>query len=135
MAGAALLAAIGSFLPWAEAVGGLMKVNGTDGDGVITLVVALIGAGVSLGVIFAETRKTAVSAGIGTLACGVIIAAIAGYDMNNLHNVIGEAETESSWDAGLSVGSGLYLTLVGGIAMALTSMTVVLSSPDQPRRV
>jgi SNF family Na+-dependent transporter len=109
-----------------------MKANGTDGDGVITLVVAVIGAAVSLGVMSAETRKTAVTGGIATLVCGVIIAAIAGYDMHNLNNVIGQAETGSSLDPGLSIGSGLYLTLVAGIAMALISMTVVFSTPDQP---
>jgi hypothetical protein len=132
--GAAILAVIGSFLPWAEALGGLVKANGTDGDGVITLVVALIGGGLGLGVGFAQKQSTAVWTGIGAFLCGVIIGAVAAYDLNNLNNVIEEVERESEWDMGLSAGSGLYLTLVAGIVMALASVLAIMTARDQAVR-
>lgn len=69
LVGAALLAFIGSFLPWAEALGGLVTANGTDGDGIMTLVVALIGEGLGLGVAFGRRRSTALWTGLGAFVC------------------------------------------------------------------
>jgi hypothetical protein len=40
--GAAAAIVIGSLGPWATALGGIVSANGTDGDGVITLILALI---------------------------------------------------------------------------------------------
>jgi len=128
----AILAAIGSLLPWAEALGGMVTANGTDGDGAITLVVALIGGGLGLGVGFAQKQSTAVWTGVGAFVCGAIIGAIAAYDLNNLNNVIEEIERESlPFDPGLSAGGGLYLTLVAGILMALASLVAVMTAGDR----
>jgi hypothetical protein len=132
--GAAFLAFIGSFLPWVEALGGLVKKNGTDGDGVITLVVALIGGGLGLGVAFGRKQSTAIWTAVGAWVCGAIIGAVAAYDLIDLNNAIGEIEREREsvlYDAGLSAGSGLYLTLVAGIVMGLTSVVAVVTAPDQ----
>ena len=130
--GSASLAIVGSFLPWGEALGGLVKANGTDGDGVITLILALVGVGLGLGVAFGRNRSSAMWTGVGAFVCGGTIGAIAAYDLNNLNNVIKEVESESLlFDPGLSAGSGLYLTLVAGIAMALSSVVAVLTAEDR----
>jgi hypothetical protein len=130
--GAALLAVIGSFLPWAEALGGLLQKNGTDGDGVITLILALIGGGLSLAVALGRKRNTAIWTGLGACACGVMIAAVAAYDLNDLNHIIEETEREDLlFDPGLSAGTGLYVTLVAGIGMALISIVAVLTARDK----
>jgi hypothetical protein len=126
--GTAILAVAGSFLPWAQALGGLLKANGTDGDGIITLVVALIGGALGLGLTFTRKEIIAYWAGLGVFLCGGVIAAVAAYDLNNLTDVIEEVERESELDLGLSAGSGLYLTLVAGIAMALASILAMLTA-------
>jgi hypothetical protein len=132
VAGSAFLVMVGAFLPWGQALGGLVKANGTDGDGVITLVVALVGGGLSLGIAFGRKRNSAVWTGLGAFVCGGIIGAVAAYDLNNLNNVIEEMEQENQlFDPGLTAGSGLYLTLVAGIVMALSSVMVVLTAQDR----
>jgi hypothetical protein len=124
----AILAVVGSFLPWAEALGGALRRNGTDGDGIITLVVALIGGGLGLGLAFTRKDIVAYLAGLGGFLCGALIGGVAGYDLKNLTDVIGDIERESSLDLGLSAGSGLYLTLVAGIAMALAGILAILAA-------
>jgi len=132
MAGAALLAVIGSFLPWAEALGGLVQKNGTEGDGAITLILALIGGGLSLAVALGRRRRTAIWTGLGVFACGSLIAAVAAYDLADLNHIIEETSREENlFDPGLSAGTGLYLTLVAGIAMALISIVAVLTARDK----
>jgi hypothetical protein len=127
--GAAILAFVGSFLPWAQALGGLLKANGTDGDGVITLAVALIGGGFGLGVTFGKKRRTARWTGLGACLCGVIIGAVAGFDLNDLNRLIGEMELENE-QLGPEAGSGIYLTLASGVVMALASEWAIFTSDD-----
>lgn len=60
------------------------------------------------------------------------MGAVTAYDLNKLNNVIEEIERESPFfDRGLSAGSGLYLTLVAGIVMALASVVAILTARDQ----
>ena len=93
-----LVVALAAFLPWVSIFG--MGVNGIEGDGVITLVLAVAG-----GIVFAVTtglfrqqeiagRKSQIS----LLVLAVLVAFIGLMDMNG------------------AAAIGLYLTLFGGVA-------------------
>ena len=95
---AILIVALGAFLPWASFLG-ISKI-GVEGDGLITLVLAIVGAIIlvmTTGVIGAERPPSRV-ASITQVVIAVIVSLIALIDMNGLASI------------------GLYLTLFGGIA-------------------
>ena len=106
MAGiAGVIVFIAAFLPWATSDIGpaSASASGIDGDGAITLTMALIalgGAGISL------VRHR--SGWTLTLAMGLLIALIGVIDMANVGG-----------NDGMSIGAGLVLTALGGIALAL----------------
>jgi Protein of unknown function (DUF2510) len=114
---AGALAIVGSILPWATVRTGFgeLSVSGTDGDGVITLVlgIALVGLGLC-----GFTRARQILSGVSLLpALGV--GAIALIDIVDVSNVADELGSDF---AQVSIGSGLWvclaaavLALVGGI--------------------
>ncbi|HEX5370106.1 MAG TPA: hypothetical protein VFY10_11880, partial [Dehalococcoidia bacterium] len=74
----------GSFMPWAEV--GIVHANGTDGDGVITLILGLIGA---VAIIAAS--------GSSLLACACILVGLASvgialYDISNVSNATNQVD-------------------------------------------
>jgi hypothetical protein len=93
MACAATLVAVAAFLPWISILGSTR--SGLDGDGSVTLVLALFG----LVLVWRRWLGDVVQIVLATATC-----AIAVYDLN---------------DAGSFAASGLYLTFAGSAAWAL----------------
>ena len=101
--GAGVAVVVGSISPWATitTVFGSVSVNGTDGDGKLTL-----GLGVAL-CLFALLRRPAaafIAAGLTALA--------GGYDLINIRDKVGEFESDV---ASASVGWGLWLVVIAGV--------------------
>ncbi|USQ80434.1 hypothetical protein NF556_01845 [Ornithinimicrobium faecis] len=102
----AVLVAIGSFLPWANVVlAG--PVYGTDGDGVITLGVAVPVA--ILGLI-AGLGKGRVWMFAATLFLGLIATAVGAYDLSNISSFV-------SGESMADLGPGLPVIVVGGLVV------------------
>jgi MYXO-CTERM domain-containing protein len=108
------LAVLAAFLPWVEASAGIFSVskNGIEGDGIITLVAALVVGAVILGSAYQaiDDRTTAAAAMTG----GGLIAGIGIYDWINVENKAGEIESSL---VSVSAGVGLVLTVVAGLAI------------------
>lgn len=117
-----LVVALAAFLPWASVFG--ISVRGIEGDGVITLVLAIAG-----GIVFALTTPifdAAKTAGkrsqISLLVLAVLVALIGLFDMNG------------------AAAMGLYLTLFGGIAwvvgaawqLSLSKQAATVAGNDPP---
>lgn len=105
--------AVSAFLPWVEVSAGLFSVTkaGIDGDGAITLVIALlIGASV-VAFVYGQLaeRSMLFIAAIG----GVIITAIGVHDWSSL--------PEASGSASISPGIGLVLTTIGGLLLTFAA--------------
>lgn len=95
--GAIAIVVLGAFLPWVSIFGS--SVLGIEGDGVITLVLAIGGAVVlALGGLIGKPRFTGRKADITALVLAVVTALIGLMDMNGFAAI------------------GLYLTLLGGLA-------------------
>ena len=101
------VAAIGSFLPWASV--GPFTVNGTSGDGVITLVIAAVAA------VFAFRLPKGRGARMVTLIGALLIAAIGIYDIVNISN-------QSDEIFAASVGIGIVITTIGGLGLLAASL-------------
>jgi hypothetical protein len=99
--GSGAAVAVGSFLPWATALGGLIEKRGTDGDGIITLVAGVVMLAAAFMYLNSSSRASRVIFGIGSaVAAGVGVI-----------DVIDVAGTD-----GISIGYGLWLVLLGGFA-------------------
>lgn len=105
--------AVGAFLPWVS-IFGLSK-SGVEGDGVVTLVAALVGAGVMLATtgLLRDGRVPGKAARIVPLVLASFVAVIAIADMNG------------------AAAIGLYLTLFAGIAWVVGAVWD-LSTPTKP---
>lgn len=110
----AVVVIIGAFLPWAKVMG-FISVSGIDGDGTITFGAAAISC------ILIFLKKTPFWI---TLLLGVVVLATSGYDYYNMMQatsgmpagVEGEVNPFAEL-AAMSVGIGLYLTMLGGLGM------------------
>jgi hypothetical protein len=116
---AAAAVVIGSFGTWATALGGLLSKSGTEGDGVLTLVLAVV-ALLGLWAFWREPRRWAA---VGVLVLGVLIFAIGIYDLVDIENT-----------ADVSAGWGLYLVvaasaILGPVSFDLTRRFVRLGLP------
>lgn len=103
---------LGSLLPWASVITpfGTINVNGTSGDGVITLVLA------GLALVGALTGKRWLF-GVPMIIAGAVCA----YDATNLAHAIDDEEYLTA-----DIGAGLLLALVGaigGLVLALAWRT------------
>jgi len=117
LAGGALTA-VGSVLPWANALGN--TVSGLDGDGVITLFLGVIVAVVALVVNWNRLAKG------GSAAIGGISVVIAFNAYSNLTNA-------SGFGASLvSPGYGLYLTILGGLVVVVGALLGYTSFDGEP---
>lgn len=112
----AVLAAVGSFLPWLNintAFGSISR-NGMEGDGIIVLVVALV-----VGLIAASRlggAGIAKGANVFPLIGAMLIIAVAVYD----HLEVNERISSVNADGVLAtVGAGLWLLYLAGIVMAI----------------
>jgi len=95
---AIIVVALAAFLPWVSIFG--ISVSGIRGDGVITLILALLGAAaLSIRTGLLDQVKVPARAGlIASLVFAVLVTLIGFFDMNG------------------AAAMGLYLTLFGGIA-------------------
>jgi hypothetical protein len=122
--GCGALVAIAAFVPWVKVDGGPLgsiTVRGIGDDefgakdGVITLVLAVPAA--AFGLVRALGKKPGglqLAGAIVILCAGALIVLIALVDIADVEDTISNAPM--GFDA--QVGEGLYLTLVGGIALA-----------------
>jgi hypothetical protein len=103
-----LMIVIGAMLPWASF--GPFTVAGTSGDGGITLVLGLIAiaAGVGRGVAHSPSGWQLAIA-ITCLVLGAIVTLIGLIDAGEVSDVV-------------TVGSGLVLTIVGGLALTTSAI-------------
>ena len=117
--GAGALLALGSLLPWATVSSGFgsISVNGTSGDGGITLVFGVIA--VVMGVLLA---RGFVATGwlVGT---GVVFLVALGVSLHDASDV-SSVSNQLAADVGVNVGFGLWLCLLASIAGLVA--TVVL---------
>lgn len=118
------LVALGSFLPWASL--GPFSASGLDGDGVITLVLGVIVLGMGIVWLTAGGKRWLP---VVALVSAVLITLVAGYDSMNI-----STSEPGPFGAELSVGSGLWLTLLGGIVAATGSVLGLLRRRPQPSR-
>jgi hypothetical protein len=96
--------AVGSFLPWVSVLG--ISVSGINGDGVITLVVAVAGA-----ILAAIERPRSVRFAKGVHATlGVLVTIVAGYHLGGFAAV------------------GVYVTMLAGLAWVGLALVPALST-------
>ncbi len=110
--GAAGVVAISAFLPWVSIFG--IGVSGIEGDGVITLVLALAGAALLVFVSTAEEGAGKIPpkvADIALIVIGGLIALIGLIDLNEFGAI------------------GLYLTLLGGLVWAGCAVWQLVAKP------
>ena len=134
------LVAIGAFLPWAKVTSPFDSAtkNGIEGDGAITLVVAilvLIACGAALAKVMpARAVRWASITAISGGAIALAIALIDGLDIRSQTGSIGTTLIEAT------VGIGVYLTGIGGLAavaggvmlLSATSATKTAPAPSAP---
>lgn len=108
--GAAALVVIGAFGPWltASSVFGSASVSGFDGDGKITVVLA-----VTVAALFWTSFSTWIRIGRVLVAAGIVLTG--GYDLLEANDRVESVDSEY---VRASVGWGLWLT-VGASAVAL----------------
>jgi hypothetical protein len=126
--GGAALAAIGSFLPWATVSGGFVDIskNGMDGDGVITLVGALIFGGLAAWSLLGSWSKGRM---IGALVVAVLVTLIAVIDIADVASRFSDIDTEAL-GLDVSIGIGLWIVLLGGlVGVAGCVMALVTARP------
>jgi len=117
------LAFVASFMPWATVL--VFTVNGTQGDGVITLITALVAAAFLLGWHIGKAHSK------GLLVCAIIATALTGlifwYDMIDIARVAHDSSTasDSLFHVSVSPGSGLYLgSIATVVALVLEALIV-----------
>jgi hypothetical protein len=98
---------IGSIGPWASAL--WLTVNGTAGDGKLTLGAAIV----AIIIVIAAARRRWI--GVPVAFVGLVAAAVAVYDIVSL-----------SGQPAVSVGWGLYLLAIGGIVTVVGSIRHLL---------
>ena len=115
---AAVLVLLGSFMPWASVsvFGQRMSVAGTEGDGIITLVLSLVAAGALVAAVFASGSFVRHLHWV-ALGAGALIAIIPLITMSNL----GSISRETGGIGSASLGFGAVLVLLAGIALAVLS--------------
>lgn len=126
VAGAALLVLLGSLLPWATVDTGFgsISVRGTEGDGVLTLLLALAGGAAAVAVVMARKPMAA----IGGIVAGGLALLIGAYDFIDLARVSGGGGLVEA-----SVGFGLWLVLLGSLAMTGASIAILVLNKQQPQ--
>lgn len=108
MAGAALVA-VGSLLPWATITApliGQVSKNGTDGDGVFTLILAVLVGALGVALWNRPGRSLAVLAGLGSAVVGLVAV----VDISDI-----ETFAADSRFVHVSVGIGLWLVAIGAV--------------------
>jgi hypothetical protein len=125
LVGAAVLV-FGSFLPWAKLSANLVygTKDGIDGNGVITLLIAVV-VGLVAGVALIRPAPSRVAAVV-VLVGGLVAAAVSVYEMVDVSDEFGDnvRDLRLSGDFGVRIGVGLYLCL---LASAIVVVGAVLA--------
>jgi hypothetical protein len=119
---AALVMIVGGFGTWATALGGVIKVAGTEGDGWILIVLGVVALGLTIAHVAGTKARKWPMVTIAVL--GVLGAAVAAIDLADINGMM-DNPAASIVDAGW----GIYACLGGAIVLALSAVaTVVLRS-------
>lgn len=125
--GAAILAALGSLMPWMTA-GENIAMRGTDGDGAYTLALAVVA-----GLLFFAWGRRASSGGTwvavvaGLLGAGILAIAVSGG--------VEIAQMESPYAiASIEIGTGIYVTAVGGVGLVIAGIVAWKQERSSGRR-
>lgn len=113
---------IGSIGPWVTFLG--ISVGGTEGDGVITLILGALAAA-ALGTLLARTAPPRFGLQWAGTAVGAICLAVAIYDMANLST---EDEEFFGQMIGPDIGWGLWLLLLSSIALCATATIAAIQT-------
>ena len=100
----------GSLMPWATVNAGLFSVSktGTDGDGIITLIIGVL---IVLAALIASEAPGARGSTIAGILC-LIAGVVAVIDIADVSRLAGEF---SNPIASISIGTGLYVVGVGAV--------------------
>ncbi len=121
--GAAALGVLGAFLPWAQA--GPFSVNGTDGDGVITLILSVVLAVLGFKLRSRDDHQVSTGFKVACFILSAIITAVAIYDIIDVESNAADVFIETS------AGIGLYLTAVAGVTGIVTAVRLK-RKPKEP---
>jgi hypothetical protein len=123
--GGGLAAVVGAFLPWARVL--VFTVNGTDGDGQLTLAAGVVAAAVAAPVALGHANKLA---HIATVLCGVGVLFVGIYDLTNLRDFDDEA-ADDLFSVEVTPGAGLYLTVAAGATMTIAGLAAAVAREDR----
>jgi hypothetical protein len=104
-----VLTAVASLLPWAVFFG--VSVDGTKGDGTLTALCAIV---ISATGLIIGLGQGLVWAPITSCVCATLVTITALVDIGNVNRFVGNTADSFSVDA-VTVGPGLWLTLIGGL--------------------
>jgi hypothetical protein len=127
--GAAIAAVIGALLPWARIELSLgpqaltTSVAGTEGDGVITLVLGLALGALAVLVL---NRARLTLGGVLAIVVASALLAIALIDIVDVNRTAGDINNPL---VTVGVGAGLWVTLVAGLAGVLGGVLLLLQRP------
>lgn len=123
------MAVIGSIMPWAtiSSVFGTINKSGTEGDGIITLIIGIIV--ILCGAIALAIEKNDVVLVLSTLG-SIGIIGIAILDIVDTSRRVAEISGEY---VKATVGGGLYITLVSGV-IVLVGLIIVASGHSLARK-
>jgi hypothetical protein len=108
---------IGSLGTWATALGGIVTVNGTSGDGVITVILALV----ALAGLWAYRNKPRRWAAVGVLLLGILAFAVGIHALVGIENTVPPNDSLFAGEDVVDAGWGLYLVVVGSGILGLAS--------------
>lgn len=120
-----VLTAIASLLPWAVFFG--LSVDGTKGDGTVTVLCAVVICAIGLIVGLGHGLMWAPITSLGVAGL-ITITALA--DIENVTRLVDSSPDSFSPDA-VTVGPGLWLTLIAGVAgIAVSGMAMLWRRPE-----
>jgi hypothetical protein len=122
---AAIVTAVGSALPWTTSFGGLFTEAGTSGDGRLTLACAVL---LAAGGLLIALRQGRVWIPIVAIVLSGLVCLVA------LIDVVDVTDRNNSFDTVVAIGSGLWVTLVGGLLMLGVSITAMAACRSQAGR-
>ena len=124
-----ILLAFGSLLPWRTAtfpLGGTISVAGTEGDGVITLVLGLAVGATGLVIAIQDGSRVASVVGIVAAAASSIATFIAFGSAREAVDVVEAAGLSTA-----SIGIGLWIVAMGAIAALTGSVGSFAKTPGK----
>lgn len=135
---AALVVIAAAFMPWAKASASAFgfsvstEVDGTDSDGLLTLLIAVAVIFAVIGAVYgAAPGRFAALAVAGLSIAIIVVAALALSDIKGLIDVDG-TELENLPGVEVKAQLGLYLTLIAGIAGAVMGLASAVRSGTAP---